>query len=1132
MEQAQDILLSTINEGRPLVLVLGHDAWYESIAGDPVLSLALDHLNSPESSASGWLAIFSEKALPRTFYDWLSERFERRIHPNWFATLADVPWSAIFTSTLDPTFRRALHRQGREPELILTSTEKPRAVRSQARPPLYYLFSHAGSHDPAALPPKTYSEFNTRKAAHAIPMLNRVMPTATSLGTVVIEGFISGGDWIRIDELLGTLGGTAKGQILWFGGEPQNLSDQDSYVFREAVSAGEIIVEQTRLGTMLASLQTLNSLCNINIPTWREPGIVSFRDGQYLETKPDERLRVEAVASIVDDTWTAFLHPLEPDTKYDSFRRFHGGLGGPRLLVEGILRNFSIQRDFENNLLSLINSAIEDHAHFDSPIIIHGQSGTGKSVALARAVAHVRRNCSAAVLYATNRVPQAQEIANFCERAERAGAAVTLIVCDTNRNVDLYQDLFISLRSSGRRIVLVGSQYRILVSEGAIQYSIEAEPELSSREQNELAKLLRDHSEQKIDANSLSNTTIFAFLYRYLPSTRPRIGTGLGKEARFTEERIRARGRIQRPIPSTTEIARQLIELGLATPYKALFSQTISSEQADNPAGLLVDLVMVAGRLNCSVPLGLLIRTVADSNASIDRTMIVKMFSDLDLFRWAYADFERSDFLVSPRLALEAELICDRRLGNPEREAKCLVLLISSVRGSDLETDCEIRFLVDLLQQISESGPTGARYYRSYVEIARALTTLRTNGILHPSLVLQESAFRRAAIRNQAATEEESLPLLEEARDAVQSTLEQVDNGSLPAGRHTYEFLLVERASLYGYLASNCARRGENADEIWSAYLATRTTIRKASNVTNYYYPLDVGLWTPLDLLKNGILSDLQQADLRADIYATVDQVDTKMLPASQKEKFGKRRMQLGRELDDSTLSEVAYQELLESGSTAGFFLRAREFLPPLSRDNLVYDEIQSSQARKGAKFLRNHFDAIKHDERCMYLLLEYCWIAEMGRRPLRGERQPLPASNAARQDMLAIVRDLNDAADGMGSYSARYLEAVLNWCVGNIPISKDMFASLSHETENLDPRRVVRRHIVSDKSFQPLAFRGRVERRLSPNRASVRVENLNCLVNIHRRDFAAEYLERGREVRNFSIAFNFIGPIAEPLRK
>lgn len=1132
MEQARDILLSTINEGRPLVLVLGHDAWRESVVGDPVLSLALDHLKSPESSSSGWYAIFSEKALPHTFYDWLSERFERRVHPNWFATLADVPWSAIFTSTLDPTFRKALHRQGREPEPILTSTEKPRAVRSQARPPLYYLFSHAGSHDPAALPPRTYGDFSARKAAHAIPMLNRVMPTATSLGTVVIEGFISGSDWVRIDELLGTLGRTAKGQILWFGGEPKNLSGQDSYVFREAVKAGQIIVEQTRLGTTLAALQALNSLSNIDVPTWREPGIVSFRDGRYLETKPDERLRVEAVASIVDDSWTGFLHPLEPDTKYDSFRRFHGGLGGPRLLVEGILRNFSIRRDFEDKLLSLVDSAIEDHAHFDSPIIVHGQSGTGKSVALARSVAHVRKNRSAAVLYATNRVPQAQEVANFCERAERAGAAVTLIVCDTNRSVDLYQDLFISLRSSGRRVVLVGSRYRILASEEATQYSVEAEPELSPRERSELAKLIGNYSDRRVDANSLNNTTIFAFLYRYLPSTRPRFGTGLGKEARFTEEKIRARGRISHPVPSTTEIARQLIELGLATRYKPLFSKTTSSDQVDNPAGLLVDLVMVAGRLNCSVPLGLLIRTVVDSHAGIDRTTIVEMFADLDLFRWSWADFEHSDFLVSPRLALEAELICDRRLGNREREAECLVLLISGVRGSDLESDCEIRFLVDLLQQIGESGPTGPRYHRSYVKVSRALTALRTNGILHPSLVLQESAFRRAAIRSQVVTDDESLPLLEEARDAVQSTLEQVDNGSLLAGRRTYEFLLVERASLYGYLASDHARRGKNADEIWSAYSAARTAIRKASNVTNHYYPLDVGLWTPLDLLEKGTLSDLQQADLRADIYATVDQVDTKMLPASQKEKFGRRRMQLGKVLDDSTLSETAYQELMESGSTAGFFLRAREFLPALNGDNLVYDKIQISQAREGAEFLRGHFDAIKHDERCMYLLLECCWIAEMGRRPLRGERQPLPASDAARQNMLSIVRDLNYAADGMGSHSGRYLEAVLNWCVGNVPVAKDMFTSLSHETENLDPRRVVRRHIISDEKFSPVAFRGRVERRLSPNRASVRVESLNCLVNIHSRDFAAEDLERGREVRNFSIAFNFIGAIAEPMRK
>ena len=82
-------------------------------------------------------------------------------------------------------------------------------------------------------------------------------------------------------------------------------------------------------------------------PSRKKPKSSASKVAGGSRRTPEERLRVEAVASVVDDAWTAFLPPLGPDAEYVAFRRFHGDLGGNRLLVEGGRRGFAIERDFE-----------------------------------------------------------------------------------------------------------------------------------------------------------------------------------------------------------------------------------------------------------------------------------------------------------------------------------------------------------------------------------------------------------------------------------------------------------------------------------------------------------------------------------------------------------------------------------------------------------------------------------------------------------------------------------------------------------------------------------------------------------------------------------------------------------------
>ena len=342
----------------------------------------------------------------------------------------------------------------------------------------------------------------------------------------------------------------------------------------------------------------------------------------------------------------------------------------------------------------------------------------------------------------------------------------------------------------------------------------------------------------------------------------------------------------------------------------------------------------------------------------------------------------------------------------------------------------------------------------------------------------------------------------------------------------------MERAALYGFLAYDRAKRRETPEDIWSAYQAARVAVRQAVSAADNYYPHDVGLWTPADLFESAELTAIQRAELAADIYSTLDQVEQESLPPSQKEKFQWRRMSVGGALGDHGLTEDAFIKLEEAGSTAGFFLRARQYAPDLNKEDIeVTRPADLQKAKMAADFLSERFDKIQRDERCLWLLLENLWISEMRRRPLRGERQPLPVGDKQRQ-LLGIVRELNIAAGQSARYGTRYLEAVLTWLAGDYSTARDIFQQLYRETDNVYRGRIFLRHVISEPDGSPMSFTGRIEHERGEGRWRLRVSELNQTVDLLERDFPHENVQYGRTLSAFSIAFNFIGPIADQIRR
>ena len=1156
-----EILADTLKEKRPLALFAGQSL---DSAHEAILGALLDRFGC-EDRNSGWCAAL-ERGLSAPDMTWLSERFDRSVPSDAASSIFDVAWSAVFTSSIDPQFARRFETRGRQPESVLSKDAYARVPRSRSRPPIYYLLGKSDETVEDARAPRTQSDQTRRLNLHTTALVNRIEETATARGLVVIAGYDPSEDWMAIDSLLAPLFNPAGPKVLWFA-YPDKL---ESSFADEMIQRGSLIVTEMTLASAINQLEIRGVLDVAGSAAPDEPGMVSISEEAALDLTPALRLRVEASAAIVDDEWTEEPEPLGESESDDAFRRFHSTLGNFRLLVEGVAHGFAVEREFEQILWKTVKNKLERLRQTDSEdvIILHGQSGTGKSIALARLVRKIRSELRLPVVVATNRIPNHADIEAFCLESERLGAMATVLICDSSQAPQRYDDLASALRSLGRRFLIVGTCYRMEGrTAGKSNRFVEAPDRVSQAELLAFKELLNTFGHDPLSLYTpLTADKIFAMLYRRLPASRERLSTGVSSEARATEGLVRDRARhVPRPSTLLSPLAEQLIELGLASSTSSLFKEDekLAALGLDE-AGRLIDYVMVAGRLNCAVPVNLLFRVLGQTGG-LHLDQIIYLLADIDLFRWL-EDEEGSDFLISPRIQLEAELICKRRL-TLDQEIERLLELIGSVRpGVDQST--ERSFLLDLLFKIDRNGPRQEAYRPGYLRFADALKQLREhNRISDPDLVLRECVFRRRAVLrlqhdcDTNRTYDEQLGILDEARDTVEKTLRQIDDEKIAVHKRTKQSLIAERSAIYGYLAVERARASTGKD-FWSDYLAARVASEKAIGLGRNYHPIDIALWTAIDVfkLKRSELSEAQCAEVLADLYATIDvadevfkvqgkqanldsvqnvemlddlhkdsEPDEDLVSMDQKVRYLERRSDVAYVTDNTKLSDQTLAELESVAPAAATFLIAKRRAESVYKSEPPFDDKTRGIAAEVADYISSRANTeIATDDRCQRLLLRLRWAQATGERLMFNRRGRTPVEQNQIFDLRAIISALNEQAGADARNRDRFLEAVLCWLLKETNRAIDIWRSLSRDTEYEDRARVVRWLVATDEKGYPRQFRGRIEKK--GENAWIRVESINKPILVLAHDFPNDDLSHGRELRGFGIAFNYIGPIADPL--
>lgn len=1021
----------------------------------------------------------------------------------------DYHWSGVYATSTSPVIAEAFVSDSRVSTSLGAMDRSP--SRSQSDLEVRYLFG--GTHLPeSSRPPASEVAEATARLRSNQELTRLVTETVTPRGSVIIEGWAPGGR-LASNDLVPMLGLLGAGQAHLFSAEAW-ASDPLVSSFADS---GQLILHGERLEEALAAIVDAGAATGVTGAT-RSQHVISLGDG-FVDIDIHTWNQIRRSARPIDlEILTPPLLSSEA-ARYQEFRSFIGATEGvPRW--RGISSRMNLRRDFEEALVGQVRGELKDR-ELPSPIVVAGQTATGKSVALAALAMELSRTGEVAVLHQSRRTvrPSVEDVDMYAAWADERGASATVLVWDGMVEPSEYEGLSRQLHARGRKVLVVGSAYKTRSDSSVL---IHAPAELSSGETTRLVGLLAgfgvEVGEQALDSNFL------ALLYRLLPETEQQLRTGLSNELRAAERSMAKLAR-ERGTEATAEQRLNAMQLALQAAGLALEDLLpAGAEEGDlgerrfaerAPIQRVTTLVLVAGRHGIPVPIDLALRilgregfqSVRDALASSD---IVREIDD-----------DSGDYFLGARSQLEAELLAQHEIPLAV-EVEVIIEAIRNARVAEGFTGGadEVEFLVKLLERVGPTSDQARKYQRNFGLIADALGDRREElGRAHPRLVLQESNFARAFVHWQQQMQEgtvaDRVASLEYNRELLDEVLAN------PATRGLIRLSLsVELASTLGAIIHEYARdnQGGEVRGLGSRLDDVLAAVRDARAVDpGNVYPVDVLAWATRDAVESGALTPAERVESLANAVATLESLDRGSLTERQLANLDNRGAELNRLLknDDAVWDYLAKLEL-NTSPAATYFLAQFDA-----------KEGPAGEAKALAR-LRQVPAQTKADWRCAQLLIDLTWKELTGSRLLLGERMPLHLSAGALRQIAQLAAGLGDA-DLPDGYRFLFVRAIAEFAGGNHTEAGRLFREVGDLTRQLS-KRIYTSYLLADESGRPTTYTGRVE--TSDTRSGqVWVNELGTRVKFEPRLFnAGGVFARNQQLPPFFIGFKLSrGPVAEP---
>lgn len=1092
-------------------LFLGFDYFLDTYPFNPVLRVISESLNYDVNSFEELYSVASNLDTESTFNN-IKKHVDKIPTNNSLDIISQIKWNAVYTSSIDDLILNRLKTSGRDTFPICKNSKSSSYGREDLN--IFYMFGLYSRTDDTEKVPTNKIKFSKRRLEASL-MLKSLVESMGPLDTLIISGWNPKLDPFNSEMLYQVASGLSEGQLYLFNDSPE-LNDE---FIDDLVKSNIASIIDTKLAEFInRNPDLIDSMSNKN------SDIESFVrvNNQALEIPTRIKRIINHYGQIVEDK--NFNNPIhDKDELFKDFlfesSRFPIWAAYPK--------NIDFERDYVENLYNVIIKETMMNKVSQEPILLHGSTGTGKSIALARLCYKLYSDYKYLVLHINNHRDSLdfKVIDEICEWAESHLDLTTIICWDGMSNVDTYQHLSSYLASRGRKQIVVGSSYRINTNNLSKRFIL-ADECFNESENIRFKKYLNSHGIDFTNYGHSFDSLFLVTLYRLLPETRFAITTGVVNETNHIKDYLK-----QNTI--TSEKCESIIAEAFKNAFQKAQIETKVTKKLIDEVNIdsIIDIVMIFGKFGIETPLDIILRVFPKLKAS----NIGDIFKMLDIIRWSENSY--GEILLSARNTLEAEIYCKRILFSYKEHVERLLLVIEHIEQKRLINCSEIRFCIDVVRSFGPNGNSGKDYQDFYLDISKAIGSLmKKKNIQSPKLMLLQANFVREygkrKFEDRDVFSQEYLDLLLEALKVIELAI-SIDEESTKSRRRQDNYSLVslygEKTSILGTIANQCENKGDNDSQVTKYILEAIDTIKESFKYDVYnYISLDAIAWIAINYVKKSEHLHGERLKVLIEAVSKFDEYNSSDIEERYQSDFLIRKTKLNEALGEKNISNSTLEELKKISLEDYHYYIICKIISGVNVHSDLIDK-NLSVIKEALEYLIKNSSDLKSSYKANVIHLRLYWLLETGKPLLSVERMVISKSDDFWDNIVNLTTNIIRCSYNNNTIIYNFLKGVALFHLSQYKACDEIFRVLARESESVSGSRRIIKSFLMSNNFGVRKLSGEIRSiNTSRNRGQIYIDELKTTVKVLPSDFSLTEMDQGKSLNSFHIAFNFLGPLAD----
>ena len=1026
----------------------------------------------------------------------------------------DYAWNAIITTNCDLSLSAALKNDSRAVVDVIKKDEMQANLMDRRRLHVIRLF---GDDYPAESLNELDKEDITDRAA---AILSRMAEIIQRNGIILIEDF---------EEICFSHKELRKSFRNLYQNQKQiyifNCKDKDQYLTALEAQGIAVIIEQSIndyfeefLGVeQELDFQDLSNAIQFYVEADKTQTPISIESKYLLET--------ESFATLLN---IRLINEIKiPENMYrDYFYMFlKNSVREPQWY--GYNYGFNLHRAYEDKLYRKVKKGLENVGKPNNrPLLVVGQTGTGKSISLAAIAYRIFNEKKYPVVYINNpdvnfysNVEYKQKGINrkgspafnaldaLLKHLENFGAKATFLVWDTSSystGREKCYRLYQALLARGRKVYLLSSAYEVnnkhinlenedaYVEESVLDKKFEecnATVEISTEVEQlkniliSKCKMLEEQVNTIINYYVKNSSNYLSMFYQAFDILRGDLSKGVFKEANANLQdldKIMEKGiEDTEPINNLFALAMKKIESDLVSAgliYSLDEITDTEKKKIEVAKDDFIKCIAVCSQFKLKMPYDFALRILKTYNDKILRTLTKSTF--FVVTQDYYENYE-----ISLRTPLEASMYLAAKNMTPLDEIECVVKMLHMMNpSSGYGQQQEVRLCEKIIRII---GPNNTnrdirnKYRKGYPEVINALRELREDrDIWEPILISQEITYLREYYgMDDLLSITDRIKVLEEAIRIANDVLSKIEYLGISMG--TRNAIIVESCNSKLLL---CQLKETNDTLVFKEL---RRDLRNVIKYDNGDYHAYVTLMKASITEYKNENDNIRKIELLESMCSVADEIMFENPDVANSEYFQRKVTEIYSLLEDTETVKSYIEELVTNGSSAGLYVWARKILLENKVDykKPIVDSIQQNACEKVYSIFQDerYKAVLGESEPCQYMLLNIVWLIN-NKQPiyLDGECWITRMSENTWKELLNICNSFimkfcNDAENAhQMAKNIKYIKAL---CLGQLGQYVDSISVLRsiEEDSSLGLKRVFTKHMLCDENGIPRKFTGRL---------------------------------------------------------